>query len=98
MSNKKCIANNNALSSSIVLVGQVQERFTAGMPRAVCGEHHSSRSAIATGSRAARTEGESPPMNPIKRANRIPSARRSGVMRKAKAIFENVCQFMVEAV
>jgi len=70
----------------------------AGMPRAVRGEHHNSRSAIATGSRAARTEGDSPPMNPIKRANRIPSARRSGVMRKANATFENVCQFIVEVV
>ena len=67
----------------------------------VCGAYYALRdecSATDTGSRAARMDGARPPMKPINRANRMPSMSRSGVIWKANATLEKVCQLMVEVV
>src|SRR5580698_9788604 len=56
---------------------------------------YSSRSATAMGLRAALTAGSRPPIRPIASAKNMPLSRRPGVIRKANARFENVCQLMV---
>jgi hypothetical protein len=56
----------------------------------------SSRSAEAIGKRAARMAGKIPPIEPIIIAHITPKASNTGVTRKAKAIWLNVCQLMVE--
>ncbi len=56
------------------------------------------RSAAATGRRAARTAGGTPPIRPIRSAKMIPWASSAGVIRKAKARWEKVCQLIVPVV
>ena len=57
---------------------------------------YSSRSAVTTGMRAARMAGGRPPTRPMVRANSMPMPISRGVISKAKAMFENVCQLIVE--
>ncbi len=59
--------------------------------------HHSSRSAAAIGSRAARMAGNSPPIRPITAAQMMARTSSCGVTAKANAIWLKVCQLMVAA-
>src|SRR5438552_7108618 len=59
---------------------------------------HNARRAAARGRRAARIAGGTPPRSPIASANTIPPASNDGVMRNAKARWENVCQFIAPVV
>src|SRR5262249_14252669 len=59
---------------------------------------YSSRSAEATGRRAARTAGGAPPARPIKSAKTTPARMRGGVILNANETCENVCQFIVPTV
>src|SRR6267143_5339005 len=57
-----------------------------------------SRRAWATGRLAARMAGGMPPRTPIAKAKTTPMINRTGVILKAKARWENVCQFMAPVV
>src|SRR5258705_2634805 len=59
---------------------------------------YSSRSATATGRQAARMAGGRPPKRPISRAKIIPARSRPGVILKANAKCEKVCQFIAPVV
>ena len=56
-------------------------------------DSHPSRTAAAIDSRAARTDGSSPPSTPITSAKAIPEPTIAGVMRNAYATSRNVCRF-----
>jgi hypothetical protein len=58
---------------------------------------YSSRNAVATGRRAARIAGSSPPSRPIARAIDVPRIISAGVTRKAKATWLKLCQLIVAA-
>jgi hypothetical protein len=58
---------------------------------------YSSRSAVATGRRAARIAGSRPPIRPIAKAIPVPRASSAGVTRKAKATWLKLCQLIVAA-
>ncbi len=78
--------SGRAKQDELALNPKIQARATAGPHRF----GYSSRSAAATGIRAARTAGSRPPARPMKRANTMPWTRRPGVIRKAKAICEKL--------
>ena len=56
---------------------------------------HNSRSAVATGSLAARMAGKSPPKKPITTAHTMPWTSSAGVTANANATWLKVCQLMV---
>ena len=56
-----------------------------------------SRSAVATGRRAARMAGKRPPTRPMTAAQTMPATSRTGVTAKAKATWLKVCQLIVAA-
>ena len=72
-------------SGACMEVGRCRDR---GFP-------HSSRRAVATGSRAARRAGKIPPANPITTAQTMPWISSAGVTLNANATWLNVCQLMV---
>lgn len=74
-------------------------RFVAlRFPIASDGGSYSSRRAVATGVLAARIAGSRPPTIPIASAKKTPLTSNSGVILKANARLENVCQLMVAVV
>ena len=60
-------------------------------------DRYVSLNAVATGNRAARIAGKSPPINPMAAAQTTAPARSRGVTLKAKATWLKVCQLMVAA-
>src|SRR5882724_7816939 len=76
-----------------------QYRRTTGMYlKSEVQANHKSRRACATGRLAARMAGGMPPRTPIAKAKTTPMMSKTGVILKAKARWENVCQFMAPVV
>src|SRR6266850_3213643 len=89
--------NVKPLTKSKALIRQYRhpaESYLKGEVRA----DYKSRRAWATGRLAARMAGGMPPRTPIAKAKTTPMTRRTGVILKAKARWENVCQFIAPVV